>query len=177
MAFMRFLKDEEVVELLLTRSGSKKMYDKWTSLRSENIMKIFPGRSFVVYKKNGRRIIVKAAYTVSKIAMDGSGLAIMFKELLTEKSLAVGCTPVMLEHDGQFVFFSVPVRAKVERTFRTDTRLKYNGAVHESMTTGMVIKQEVNPYNNEQDDKLMVIDYQEFIAKYGKEIAGMEDSL
>ena len=165
-----FMDKHEANEYYEGKSPFKKVIER---LPIRTIMKVFPGRQFILFHKDGEEIRVHSCLRANVIAMDKDGLCILLKESGTGQHIRVGYVPTpVTAGDGRAVFLALPSRCTVERTLRRSPRRK--GEIMESTALGMLVKQEESPIAPIMDGALMFLPYDEFKKMTGRRITEME---
>ena len=156
-----FLTKEEANDYYAAKSP---FYKQITQLPHVSVVKVFPGRKFILYSIDGPRVIIYASLRANVITMDRNGLCILFKGSVP---LRVGYIPEPVT-TAMTVFLSIPSKNWVERTLR---RSRPTGAVMESTALGMFVAQKYDQAGNEGP---VFVSYEEFKKRTGRIISEFE---
>lgn len=155
-------------------AGKSKFKSRINSLPVRNVTKVYPGRKFVLFEKNGEVYRIHAALRANVITMDRDGLCVMMRDVKNGTHFRVGYIPTPVPLNGeQAVFLAIPSRCTVERTLRRS--LRRPGEIMESTAIGMLVKQSENPEGEVIEGVTVFLPYDVFTQKTGKRISELED--
>jgi len=153
-------------------AGKAGVLSELETLPIQTIMKVFPGRQFVLFERTGTQMRVHQCLRVNVITMDRTGLCIIMKDVAEGSSLKIGYIPTQLRiADGRMVCLAIPSRCTVERTLR---RSRYDKEdIRESMAAGILVRQASQP-EEISDGALIFLPYEEFKRLTKRTISNME---
>jgi len=138
------------------------------ALAHTQVVKVFPGRKFVLYSVDGDKVRIHSALRANVISMDREGLCIFFKDITNNgEHLRVGYIPEPISVDLT-AFLSLPSKNWVERTLR---RCRPTGQVMESTAIGMFVAQRFDP---DRVQGPVFVPYEAFRKRTGRSISEFE---
>ena len=154
-----FLTKDEANDFYAAKSP---FYKQIIALPHVSVVKVFPGRKFVLYDQVNGQTVIRAALRANVITMDRNGLCILFKG---SQFLRVGYIPEPVS-TNMTVFLSLPSKNWVERTLR---RSRTTGAVMESTALGMFVAQKFDV-----GEGPVFVSYEDFKKRTGKSFTEFE---
>jgi hypothetical protein len=168
-----FLSRKEANEFYAKKSPH---YEALARLPDVSLMKVYPGERYVLFTQDGTEIKIHTCLRANVIAMDREGVCVLLKDVDTDSHIRIGYIPTpVTAADGSAVFLSIPSHCIVDRTLRRSKARGSLGAIRESVATGLLVWQAVDPYDRIQEGVATFLTYKDFKRKTGRTISKLEE--
>jgi len=147
---MQILDKRETTEYF-ERKLSGRLKAKIDSFGDRDLVKVFPGKIFVVYRQEwnhtNQAIELKVLSTLQVMAIcaNDKGLYINFLDMRTYQTCEISYTPQLL--CGYDVFAAIPGSCMVSKT----VKIRRGGYTYEDVSCTMLVKQETSPMRDSLD--------------------------
>jgi hypothetical protein len=145
--------------------GKAEYVELLKSFNDRNIVKVTPGKDFVLFERTTTGYRVHDILTVNHINMDEDGVWLDIEGLYTGKLPAVGYTPTPVFVEERAVFLSVPSSVKVELRVT-----ECNGGYVEEVSAAMLVKHRHSPLHDRLNE-LQLLSLDLFMLRVGEAVA------
>ena len=163
-----FLNEKDALNYFVDRCG---FTNEWRALSTMNIMKIHPGRKFVMFIKLGEVVKIHGIYNTTAVGMDSAGVYADIQNMKTKAVTRVTHHPTPLSADTTSkVLLAMPLRCEMQRTLKN-----LHGRIIESVCAGILVKQDANAHCAVPPATTILLPYTIFKQRTGRAISDLEN--